>query len=47
MKFLHFIFTLTAAGLLMSSCGGRDHAEELESQIRNMGGVTDSTALVS
>ena len=40
MKSLHFIFTLTTAVLLLSSCGGRNHAQELESQIKSMGGAS-------
>ena len=40
MRFLNFVFTLATAGLLLSSCGGRNHAEELESQIKSMGGAS-------
>lgn len=40
MRFFNFVFTLATTGLLLSSCGGRNHAEELESQIRNMGGAS-------
>lgn len=40
MRLLNFIFTLTTSGLLLSSCGGRNHAEELENQIKNMGSAS-------
>lgn len=32
------MFGIAATAILVSSCGGKNHAEELENQIKNMGG---------
>lgn len=38
MKLLRLMFGIAATAILVSSCGGKNHAEELENQIKNMGG---------
>ena len=40
MKFLRSMFGVATVAVLLSSCGGKNHAEELEKQIRNMGGAS-------
>jgi hypothetical protein len=39
MKVLHLILSI-ALGAMLSSCGRTNHAEELEKQIKNMGGAS-------
>lgn len=40
MKHIQFTFSVAIAVLLLSSCGAKNHAEELENQIKSMGGAS-------
>lgn len=39
MKHIQVTFSVAIAVLLLSSCGAKNHAQELENQVKNMGGA--------
>lgn len=40
MRFLNLLPLLAMSILLLTSCGGKNHAKELENQIKSMGGAS-------